>query len=194
MSQDYMKALQDGEITELADFVMKAAEVFDGPLEESAPDVLDHDKAIALAAWETESLNGMTADVAEAGAKFAHMQAVALSKSQRWLNTARRKHCQDMTDKVRNWSPPPTQSKIRTFLLRQLWKAMETDCPDPNQRFPEPEPALLTGEAWRAKRLLELAETIAHHRKAIAEEITRAEARNKWIRELRASLYPVAGK
>lgn len=99
----------------------------------------------------------------------------------------RRKY-ETMLEKVRAWNPPtPDHAGLKEFMEEQIVSSIKFDCSE----FPAPE--LVRGKFWLEHRIQKAQDDIAYHAKSYAEEVERTNGRNKWVRDLNASIPMPAG-
>jgi hypothetical protein len=92
-----------------------------------------------------------------------------------------------MLSQVNAWIPPTTEHNgLHKFMRDQITESIKFDCE--TSYYLDKKPILLSGEQWRAKRLKSLLSDLDYHKREHAEEVSRTESRNDWIKKLRESL------
>jgi hypothetical protein len=83
-------------------------------------------------------------------------------------------------------APTKAHAEYAKFLVQQLEESIRFDCGgDFYEKQLEEQPEF---DDWCDSKLESLLHDIKYHRKAMREEIQRTETRNKWVRDLKASL------
>ena len=134
-----------------------------------------------------QELRAMSAEDAEAGAQRAYQASVEYATELRAEVDGLRAKYEAMLSRVHSWQPPTTEhAGLKTFMVEQLQQSIAWDC-SPGLI---PEPVMKTGAEWLAEVIKD---TEALERRCIegyAEEITRTEDRNNWLKALRKSVPP----
>lgn len=190
MPTGYTAAVGDGKITTLREFALQCArgmgacimmrdDPWDAPIPERFEPSTDyHEKRLAAARATLAELADISAGECEARAKAAFESETASQQEYLAKKATENQRYRDMHAAVTAWS---TEAEgIREFMLEQLFMSIDDWERDP--------PIQLTGEEWLERELETAARDIAYHKKAVAEEIERTEARNRWLAALRASL------
>lgn len=195
MPTGYTAAVADGKITDLKDFALQCArgmgalimmrdEPRDAPIPERFEPSEYNAKKLEETRTERQRLYDMSDADAEAAAQAEYREKVAAKE--RWLTerTEQRNRYNAMIAKVVQWQRAP--EGLKEFMLEQLHRGREFDCPDRDTYWDEPK--LLTGAEWRAAKIERVQKDIAYHAEEDAKERTRTEGRNAWIAQLRAAL------
>lgn len=101
--------------------------------------------------------------------------------------TNRRVKYLDMLRKVEKWVPP-TQGhmEFKDFMIEQIQTSMKFDC----YEFEDNDPNVaLDVDAWRNTQLERIDDDIIYHQRGHHKELEMIDGRNKWIQDLRDSLY-----
>jgi len=157
----------------------------DAPIPEFKPRTEYYEKSLAEAESKLRELQSMTIDQAREAARHDH-EAATLARQERAAerNALRAKYL-DMRAKVAAWKPPtPEHNGMKEFMLKQIDQSIDFDC---NDRWDDA-PALQDPETWLKEQIERVARTIAYDKQHIAEEISRTNARNAWVRALDASV------
>lgn len=192
MPTGYTAAVADGTITEFGPFVMQCARAMgacitmrddpsDAPIPERFEPSTYYEEHLEDARKRLSWLRSLTPAEQETEAEAEHTKAL---EGHRKFNADREREntrYQAMIDKVAVWSPPTEDHEnLKDFMLEQLRISIST--------YENPEPTRLSGDAWYAKALGDAMSEVDWLEEKNAEEIERTEGRNKWLRELRASL------
>lgn len=198
MPTGYTADVQDGKITEFADFAMACARAFgacvtmrDDPSSASIPEQFapsDYSaKALKKATADLAELEAMTPDDRQSAADMANAEAVKSWDDYEAKKAVRAARYEAMLVKVRDWTPPTSEHNgMKEFMVQQLTESIRFDCGEPYSKRPEPKSV----DDWFATALAEANRSVSFYAKAQAEEIERARQRTKWVADLRASLLP----
>jgi len=97
-----------------------------------------------------------------------------------------KKYYEKMLYQVNNWKPPtPEHQGIKDFMQKQILESINYDC---DKSYYEKSNLYLTGSDYFKQEKERLQQSIEYHEKAHLEEVSRAEGRTKWIKDLRESL------
>jgi hypothetical protein len=193
MPTGYTAAVQDGSVTfnqfvwrcarAMGALVMMREDPVDAPIEEFKPSDY-YAKVVAKAEAEIARLEAMTpgeleelvgkerAKLTEDNARYVREKALA------------RERYDAMLKQVEAWEPPThDHCGLRDFMAQQLESSIEFDCGTPYQ-------APLPGNPkdWRDERIASLRASLSRLREDAAKEIERTNARNEWVRTLKASV------
>lgn len=97
---------------------------------------------------------------------------------------------QAMLDQVKAYTPPsPDHENFKKFMVSQIEESIEFDCggtyhENALRDLSEP----MDPCDWLDEKLAKAREDAAYHDKNLAEEVKRTAERNRWVRQLRASL------
>ena len=195
MPTGYTADVQSGKITDLKPFVMQLArgmgalvmmrdEPHDAPIPERFEPSPYYAERVAKSEAEVERLRLMSDEDAEAAAVEAHAEVVAAFDKAKAEHTAQRERYEAMVAKVKAWQGAP--EGIKEFALDQLQQSIDFDCREPFRFYRSTDK--LTGAQWREQALGEALRSLGYDRKANEDEISRTEARNNWLAQLRRSL------
>jgi hypothetical protein len=177
------------------EFVWKCARAFgalidmrDEPSDASPPEEFKPNPHYAekLASLEDEMkrLDGMSAEEA-ANLAEAEREALILDNEKRRAEASElhRKY-RVMIGKVTAWVPPSEDhAQLKEFMIEQLSESIRFDC-DPYQAELPPGDV----SEWLARKKEEAQKSLSFYHEQYAEELKRVNDRNRWIRELRASV------
>lgn len=201
MPTGYTAPVQDGEITEFADFALSVARGF-GPLvllrdhdsslestkrfiEEGAYLETDTHEQKLIAEYVTRlaQLRAMTDEEALAAAQAQADARKASNEESKAKAALTRERYEAMITKVEAWQPPTEDHvEFKEFMLKQLRDSIPHDCGYWEMDVP---PASL---AWRDRQIEELQRSIESIEKRIEEQRERNIARRAWVEALLESL------
>lgn len=195
MPTGYTADVQSGAITELKPFVMQLArgmgalvmmrdDPHDAPIPERFEPSPYYAERLAKTEAEVERLRTMSDEDAEAAAVAAHAEVMAAYEESKAEHEAQRNRYLAMIEKVEAWQGAP--EGIKEFALSQLRDSLDFDCREPFRFYRSTDK--LTGAEWRAQALHDAQRSLGYDRKAHDDEVTRVEARNQWLTQLRRSL------
>ena len=143
--------------------------------------------AKSLKAEEAEiiRLKGLSGDeiaAEHAAAIIAHAKSRDDSLATKATHKAR---YEAMLSQVQAWvAPTPDHVELKSFMAKQLTESIDFDCRDYSFYHAELPPVT----EWQEERLISASKSVERSRKSLADEIERCAVRNKWVRDLRASL------
>lgn len=188
MPTGYTSGVQDGTVTEFADFAKRCARAFgafyslrdeDDSKELPTrfdPDTRYHDQSLAQALAERARLDAMAPHLAEAEARLEYDQQMQSYRERREAASLVRSRYDAMLAKVQAWTPPtPEHDDLKAFMIQQLTDSIQYDAIDPN------EPSPVQPGAWLVKRKARVERDIAYHTSERNKEIERNASRNAWI-------------
>lgn len=142
-------------------------------------------KALAQAERNLKRLSKMTPAQQQAYGIRAKRKDVANHKKRAENNRAENARLDAMTKQVGAWEPDPALAEMKRFMLEQL-RISRNDCGywDELTARSEAKPTI----EYYTDALAEAASDIKYHREEIKKENERVDARNDWLRKLRASL------
>lgn len=95
----------------------------------------------------------------------------------------------DMIDKVKEWMPPTEDHvKLKEFALEQLNGSLEFDCSDSSRNYYLQEPVKDTVEEYKSYKIKSYLKDLEYYSKRYRDELESVEKANKWIRDLIESL------
>lgn len=165
--------------------VMMRDDAMDAPIPEKFEPSDYSVKVLAQAERDLKRLSKMTAGQQMAYAQRAKRLDVANHK--KWANDHRAEDARidAMIKEVNAWMPPPALNGMKDFMLEQL-RISRNDCEywDDLTRKSEAKPAM----DYYTDALAKAASDIKYHRDEIKKERERVDARNDWLRQLRAAI------
>ena len=200
MPTGYTHKVQNGEVTDFADFAIECARgmgalvmLRDQSDGEPIPDVLPssggyHVDAMRHAKVRLKELDLMTpADIAHAAAE-ANDKALKKHTERRERRSAERARYEAMIAKVESWQPPsPDHVEFKTFMMDQLQTSLEFDTGGDLEEW-DKAPTRLTPDAWHAAEVAKAHKDIAYHVEELEKARVRDAGRQAWWDALRASL------
>jgi hypothetical protein len=198
MPTGYTADVQDGKITEFADFAMQCARAFgacimmrDDPADAPIPDVFEPCSYYADAIREDEAhlerLRAMNLDQrAVAAVEYNAAEFASWEKYETRKKETRQRY-EHMLAQVRVWTPPTDDhTEMKKFMEEQLTNSIDFDCGGRQQPMPVP----LKRDEWHHKEVAEVERRLARNREENVKEIERAAKRTAWVAALRKSLTP----
>lgn len=194
MPTGYTAALYEGEPQTFEEYALSCARNFgalilmrddpmDAPIPEFAPDTKWHDEKIVEARATLARLETMTSDEAGLEAQAEYEKVMAEWRRANDERRARRVRYTTMLEKVRQWKPPTADHQgLRDFMESQLVDSIKFDC-----SLWEP-PMCETAAEYMVRLHARAERDIEYHAAEREAEIGRAQSRNEWVRQLRASL------
>lgn len=145
-----------------------------------------HVEEVERAKSALEALEKLTPEQCDERALMDWTTAVSSHKANLERKRALRVSYEAMLSKVNAWVPPTVDhNNLHHFMREQLQQSIDFDCDE--RFFTEPAPRL-TGEEWRERERIRLADGIAYHEAQHADEVKRAADRTAWVQALRDSL------
>jgi len=162
-------------------------EPMDAPIPERFEPSDYSSKKIAEIEMELARLKAMSTEEASQAAKADYAAEIQRNSEAIQKAVDLRNKYQAMLAQVVGWEPPTSDhAGLKKFMLEQLQESMRFDCAEDYYR--DHAPTLLSGERWKAAHIDKCKRDIAYHKNAHADEITRVDARNLWIAQLRKGL------
>lgn len=193
MPTRYTDDVSNGTTTSLRAFAMRCARAF-GPLAHmkdcpsDAPISVSrnaYDAELSSAQARLEMLRAVSDAWFESAIEQRHLEAIEFEERYHRNVTVVRARYEAMLEKVTVWDAPRQLLDMREFMLNQIRKSIECDCPAPRPvRIPERP----TVAAFRAKEIAAAEERLAAARVRHAEEEKRLSASRKWVADLLAAL------
>lgn len=196
MPTGYTADVKDGKISDLRVFVMRCARAFgalvemrddapDAPIPDAFQPSTYHTQALVTVRTKLARLKRMTTAQADRAVSKAYAEAMSeWERAERERETTRTRYAA-MLAKVRAWEPPSSEHvELKRFMVQQLDESIRFDCGDTS----EWKPKRLNGAAWLAKEIERAEADVAYHEEHLAEDVTRAAERTRWVQQLRDSL------
>ena len=198
MPTGYTYKIQEG--ISFNEFIMSCARAFgacitlrDAPADKPIPEKFNpstyHFEAIKKIEKELLEIKNLTLQECNARAKADYEQRIKSAREGIEKSLKIKEQYESMLVKVRAWQPPtPEHESLKKFMIDQIQISIEGDCSDEYYKKELDKAACFTPSEWRDKKIKTLTETLAYHKKENAEEISRTEGRNLWIKQLRESI------
>ncbi len=177
-------------------FIMKCArafgvcitmrdEPFDAPIEEFAPSDY-HKKAQAEAQKKHEELLGMNEGEKKAYGEKLKAEKIDRLKLSLQIDTEENTRLQDMLEKVKSWVPPTNEhGELKEFMIQQITISRHDLSYQEKELLKEANKEPLE---YYGIELGESLRSIEYHSKEYAEEVSRVNGRNQWVKQLRDSI------
>lgn len=201
MPSGYTAPVQDGTITEFADFAINTSRAFgslvllrdsDQSLEATKKYIAEgaylekngfYEKSLQEAKERLAEIEGMTDEEVLAAAQKEHDDAVAYNRKTNTKNEEERARYEAMLEKVRAWTPPTEEHvEFKNFMETQLVESIKFDC----AHYEIKVPSVSTG--WRDQQIATLKQRIESYADEIEKTRKRDEGRLRWVTDLIASL------
>jgi len=161
----------------------------DEPMDKEIPEEFKpsqwHNERRELAEKEAVRLASLTDEEADAEAQADYDREVERVKKWDREKERDRKKYDRMLAMVEEWEPPtPDHQSMKRFMRQQIVDTIKFDCSPYHRDTPRRKP----GGVWLSNALAKAEQDIEYHTKHQAEEDERTASRNKWLKELRASL------
>ena len=197
MPTGYTDCVSKGEVTDFKTYALRCARAFgacvmlrDEPMSDEIPEFepSDHNKkCLEEAEKQLAELNAMTA--ADKVAMFERESAARIKSVKEGIERKQQQleRYNAMLEKAKAFkAPTKDHAEYAKFLVSQLEESIRFDCGcDFYEKMLEEQQGF---DDWCDSKLQSLVHDIQYHRKAMKEEIQRTETRNKWVRDLKASL------
>lgn len=192
MPTGYTAKVYDGTETSFRDLAMRCARgmgalihMRDEPMDAPIPGTIEpdpyHTEELERLGERLKKLRGLTIEEAAKEAANEHAEDVARYERKMSEMVDLKNRYDRFLDKAHSWSGAP--SGIKEFVISQLEDSKRFDCTSPQR--PKP---LKSGEEWLTGEIEEAERDFSRHLEARESEYRRAEKRNEWLRQLRASL------
>jgi hypothetical protein len=198
MPTGYTAAVKDG--ISFEQFTWNCARAFgalilmrDEPTAATVPEAFKPSDFYAVRLAEAEDrlavLKAMTPKEARTAARAAHREAAQRHAERLAEAQDLRNKYSEMLAKVVRWDPPtPEHQGLKDFMAEQLRQSIDFDC---STDYLTP-PLLLDGATWLTESIADTEKQIKRYLEQHAEEVTRTDQRNSWIKALRESVPPPA--
>jgi hypothetical protein len=164
--------------------IMQREEDMDSPPREVVASTYHADETLKTRA-EIARLEAMTPGEIEGAALAADDRYAKLYAEMSSERKVTQKRYEAMLEQVEAWkAPSPDHEGFKKFMREQLTESISFDCGDLHMDKPKRTPP---GE-WYKTELARERGNLDYHMQKQAEEVARTADRNKWIRELYASL------
>lgn len=195
MPTGYTADVADGTVTDLRTYALQCArgmsalimmrdQPSDAPIPERFEPSTYNAERLEEAKAERDRLFNLSD--AEAEAEAAREFAAKAEAKRKYLadKAERRRRYEAMIAAVSPWQRAP--EGLKEFMLEQLHRGMEFDCPPGDGYWDEP--VRQAGGEWKAEKLAQVNREIMRHAEEDAKERARTDGRNAWVTQLRNAL------
>lgn len=199
MPTGYTCKVQDGEITELKDFLLQCARGF-GAMIHMRDDSMDkqyeprvvsdyHLNALNKAKKEYEEFQNITNEEIQQKLDESYENEIKSKKEGLARFQLQKKRYEDMLAKIESWQEPTDQhKKLKEFAIEQLKSSIDWDCSDRSKQYYLEEPKKDTVEGYKTWKLNSLLEDIKYHTENYEKECKSVKEANQWVEDLINSL------
>lgn len=195
MPTGYTAAVQDGEITDVKDFVLRCARNFGAFIHMRDAKFTDKPKLREVSDYHLkrleeakERLENYQVKNKEDFEKEMQEWIVKTNKEREEYRNTKEIHenrYNDMLDKVSKWQPPTEDhNNLKEFCIKQLKESIKGDCYVGEWCKPLTEDDIPTYEDYVNSELKRITDDIEYHAKGYREEVEKVNECNKWITDL----------
>lgn len=185
--RDYLMRVGRG----MAFAIMQRDSDQDEPVKRCEPNTKYYDEKEQSAQARIAELTAMTSEEVAQAAREDFERERAAWEQRKAENAALRARYEAMLAEVEAWEPDPLIAGTKEYALRMLRESIDFDCgrPDEEDRY-YPEPTEQEPNEWLRYQLGRAHEDVGYAQKHRADELARAEERNRYIDAFYASLPP----
>lgn len=199
MPTGYTYSVQNGEVTELKEFMLSCAKGF-GAFIHMRDDGISSDikyrevgeyysRRLENTKREFEEFKLLSDEEIQKQLDESYERRVKEQKEGLKRFDEQKQRYLDMIDKVKEWIPPTEDHiKLKEFALEQLNSSLEFDCSDSSRNYYLQEPFKDTVEEYRVYKIKSYLKDLEYYSKSYRDELESVEKANKWIRDLIESL------
>ena len=199
MPTGYTYSVQNGEVTELKEFMLSCAKGF-GAFINMRDDGISSDikyrevgeyysRRLENTKREFEEFKLLSDEEIQKQLDESYERRVKEQKEGLKRFDEQKQRYLDMIDKVKEWIPPTEDHiKLKEFALEQLNSSLEFDCSDSSRNYYLQEPFKDTVEEYRVYKIKSYLKDLEYYSKSYRDELESVEKANKWIRDLIESL------
>ena len=196
MPTGYTACVQDGKVTDFAEFarlcarafganVLMRDEPFDAPIREYEPSTL-YKESLDEAQAKLYDLEHTTLDEAAQHQAKENTRVAGLLKDAMEQTRINRERYTAMLAKARAWTPPTSDHVgLKDFMIEQLQESLRFDCGDMSNYYKQDTRA---PQDYLREKIAKAKEKIADYAKEWEAEQERTRRRNEWNRQLVESL------
>lgn len=196
MPTGYTYGVQNGEVTELKDYILQCARNFGACVHMRGEDFNSKPKLREVDNYYLRKLEEANKKLEEYKLKsdedfYQEMIQLYKKRNKEKQDYAKEKEiCKqrylDMLEKVKNWKAPTKDHiNLRKFAIEQLESSIDFDCSHSEYLEPTPIPTLDEYKQWELNGIIK---DINYYSKAYQDEIENTNKANKWITDLYYSL------
>lgn len=199
MPTGYTCKVEDGEITELKDYLLSCARGF-GAMIHMRDDSMDkqyepkvvsdyHINALNKAKKDYDEFLNITDEEIQKKLDESYENEIQSRKDGLARFKTHKQRYEDMLAKVETWKEPTEQhKKFKEFAIEQLKSSINWDCSDSSEKYYLEIPKKDTVEEYNAWKLDSLLKDIEYHSEHYKEEYESVEESNKWVEDLIESI------
>ena len=199
MPTGYTYSVQNGEVTELKEFMLSCAKGFGAFIHMRDDGISSDIKYREVGEYYSRRLENTKRE-------FEEFKLLSDEEIQKQLDESYERRAKEqkeglkrfdeqkqrylvMIDKVKEWIPPTEDHiKLKEFALEQLNSSLEFDCSDSSRNYYLQEPFKDTVEEYRVYKIKSYLKDLEYYSKSYRDELESVEKANKWIRDLIESL------
>lgn len=199
MPTGYTYSVQNGEVTELKEFMLGCAKGFGAFIhmrdDGISPDIKYREvgeyypRRLENTKREFEEFKLLSDEEIQKQLDESYERRIKEQKEGLKRFDEQKQRYLDMIDKVKEWIPPTEDHiKLKEFALEQLNSSLEFDCSDSSRNYYLQEPFKDTVEEYRVYKIKSYLKDLEYYSKSYRDELESVEKANKWIRDLIESL------
>lgn len=199
MPTGYTYSVQNGEVTELKNFILTCAKEFGAFIhmrdDGLSPDIKYREvgeyylRRLENTKREFEEFKLLSDEEIQKQLDESYERRIKEQKEGLKRFDEQKQRYLDMIDKVKEWIPPTEDHiKLKEFALEQLNSSLEFDCSDSSRNCYLQEPFKDTVEEYRVYKIKSYLKDLEYYSKSYRDELESVEKANKWIRDLIESL------
>ena len=199
MPTGYTADLYEGKDISFEEFVLQCARAFgaliemrdssmDAPIPEEFHPSDYHKTALDKARMRLSEVERWSLEDAEREQDKMHAASVKAHEEANIERANREERYAAMLEKVRNWEPPSSHTRLKEFMIEQLEQSIDFDCRGYEQFAPKPK---VSPFEYKQKEKAAAAKNVEYHATKYKKEVDRAHERTNWVRDLRDSLRGV---
>jgi len=196
MPTGYTAGVATGEIKDFKTYALQCAKAFgacimlrDEPMSDDIPEFKpsDHyETSLAKAKADLEAFTAMNREQKEALYRKECDDRIDYAKKRIAENAAQRQRYEDMLRQAKAFrAPTGDHIEYAKFLVTQLEESINFDC---DRDYYEKQLEAPSFAEWSKEKIKSLKWDIEYSERAHREELVRTASRNKWVRDLKASL------
>lgn len=195
MPTGYTAKVQDGQVTELKDYILDCSRNF-GALIHMRDERMDtpiklrevsdyHLEQLNRAKEEYDKFTKITDEEIETMLNESYEKSLKEKQEGLIRFDKQRKRYEDMLEKVENWNAPTDEHlNLKKFAIQQLKDSIDFDCSDSHREYYLTEPHKDTVKGYKTWKLDSLLKDIEYHSKEYREECKRVKEANQWVEDL----------
>lgn len=196
MPTGYTSGVATGEIKDFKTYALQCARAFgacimlrDEPMSDEIPEFKasgHYEQSLAKAQAELAAFTVMNLEEKEALYRKECDDRIDYAKKRIAENAAQKQRYEDMLKQAREFRAPTSEhNEYAKFLVTQLEESIKFDCDRDYYEKQLVEPSFIE---WAKEKVRSLKHQIEYSERAHREELERTASRNKWVKDLKASL------